>query len=71
MTNKKISMRNAVNRMDEATEKAFNGTLSPDIAKTATGEVNAIIRLLGLQISAAHTSGQPVKLPTMDFIDLS
>lgn len=68
---KKVSMREAVNRMDQVAKEAVEGKKTVGVASMAIGEVNSLIRLIEVQVSTAKACGKAVDMPTLDFIDLS
>lgn len=68
---KKVSVREAVLRMDELVKGATDGKNNVGIASTAIGEVNTIIRLIETEVKTAKASGRAVSIPTLDILDFS
>jgi len=71
MSKERVSMREAVKRMDDAAQAAFSGEKTVSVASMAIGEVNSLIRLIEVQVSTAKACGRAVNFPDLDFIDLS
>ena len=73
MSKERVSMREAVKRMDDVTRDACSETGKATIGKasTAIGEVNSLIRLIEVQVSTAKAAGRVANIPDLDFIDFS
>lgn len=72
MAKGKVSIREAVLRMDKTVESLVEGT-GADVRKAGNtiGAVRQLIRLMEIELSADKAAGRISEIPKMDFIDYS